>query len=68
MKDTNEVKAFIRQALESIYNNEKYGKPLAHDANFQRFWEGRLVEVAIHKKNLEKILEMLDEDRICEER
>lgn len=63
MKDTNEIKAFIRQALESVYNNERYGKPLAHDPMFLRFWEGRLVEVAIHKKNLEKILEMLSEDK-----
>ena len=63
MKDVNEVKAFIRQALEAVYNNERYGKPLVHDPMFARFWEGRLVEVGIHKKNLEKILEMLSEDR-----
>ena len=62
MKDINEVRAFIRQALEPVYSNEKYGKNLAHDPNFARFWEGRLVEVQYHKKDLEAILEMLGEE------
>jgi len=62
MTDINEVRAFIRQALEPVYNNEKYGKPLIHDPKFARFWEGRMVEVEYHKKDLEKVLEMLSED------
>lgn len=62
MKDIKEVKAYIRQALEPVYNNEKYGKPLIHDAKFARFWEGRMIEVAYHKKDLETILQMLSED------
>ena len=62
MTDINEVKAFIRQALEPVYNNEKYGKPLMHDPKFARFWEGRMVEVKYHKEDLEKILEMLSEE------
>jgi len=62
MKDINEVRAFIRQALEPVYHNEKYGKALVHDPKFARFWEGRMVEVGYHKKNLETILEMLSEE------
>ena len=62
MKDINEVKAFIREALEPVYNNERYGKPLIHDPKFARFWEGRMVEVAYHKKDLETILKMLGEE------
>lgn len=62
MKDVKEIKTFIRQALEPVYNNEKYGRPLIHDPKFARFWEGRMVEVEKHKKNLETILEMLGED------
>ena len=62
MKDVNEIKAFIRKALEPVYNNEKYGKGLVHDPKFARFWEGRMVEVQYHKEDLEKILEMLSED------
>ena len=62
MTDINEVRAYIRQALEPVYNNEKYGKPLIHDPKFARFWEGRMVEVEYHKKDLEKVLEMLSED------
>lgn len=62
MKDVKEIKAYIRQALEPVYNNEKYGRPLIHDPKFARFWEGRMVEVEKHKKNLETILEMLGEE------
>lgn len=62
MKDTKELKAFIVERLESVYNNEKYGKPLVKDPNFARFWEGRMVEVEYHKKDLEAILSMLKED------
>lgn len=62
MKDVKEVCSFIRQALEPVYNNEKYGKPLVHDPKFARFWEGRMVEVEKHKANLETILQMLSEE------
>lgn len=62
MKDNKEIKDFIRQALEPVYNNEKYGKPLIHDPKFARFWEGRMVEVEYHKKDLETILQMLSEE------
>ena len=62
MKDINEIRAFVRQALEPVYNNEKYGEPLAHDPKFLRFWEGRMVEVEYHKKDLETILQMLEEE------
>ena len=62
MKEISEVKAFIRQALEPVYNNEKYGKPLIHDPKFARFWEGRMVEVEYHKKDLETVLAMLSEE------
>ena len=62
MKDVEEIKAFIRRALEPVYNNEKYGKGLIHDPKFARFWEGRMVEVEYHKKDLEMILDMLGEN------
>lgn len=62
MKDIKEVRAFIRQKLEPVYNNEKYGKEYVHDPNFARFWEGRMVEVEYHKKDLEAILAMLSEE------
>ena len=62
MKEISEIKAFIRQQLEPVYNNERYGKPLVHDPKFARFWEGRMVEVEYHKKDLEAILAMLSED------
>jgi len=62
MRDIQEIKAYIRKSLESVYNNEKYGKPLIHDPKFARFWEGRMVEVEYRKKDLETILEMLNED------
>lgn len=62
MKNCEEIKAYIRQALEPVYNNEKYGKPLIHDPKFARFWEGRMVEVEYHKKDLETILSMLSEE------
>lgn len=61
MQNIEEVKAYIRKALEPVYNNEKFGKPLIHDPKFARFWEGRMVEVEYHKKDLETILEMLSE-------
>ena len=62
MKEISEIKAFIRQKLEPVYNNERYGKPLVHDPKFARFWEGRMVEVMYHKEDLETILEMLSEE------
>ena len=62
MKDVKEIKDYIRQALEPVYNNEKYGKPLIHDPKFARFWEGRMVEVEYHNKDLETILHMLSEE------
>ena len=62
MKDIEEVRAFIRKALEPVYNNERYGKPLIHDPKFARFWEGRMVEVKYNKEDLETLLEMLSED------
>lgn len=59
MKNVEEIKEYIRKALEPVYNNEKYGKTLVHDPVFARFWEGRMIEIEYHKKNLETILEML---------
>lgn len=62
MNNVKEIKDYIRKSLESVYNNEKYGKPLIHDPKFARFWEGRMVEVAYRKKDLETILQMLGEE------
>lgn len=59
MKDAEQIREYIRKALEPVYSNEKYGKPLAHDPVFARFWEGRMIEIGYHKKNLETILDML---------
>lgn len=59
MKDVEQIREYIRKALEPVYSNEKYGKPLVHDPVFARFWEGRLVELKHHKKDLETILDML---------
>lgn len=59
MKDVEQIREYIRKALEPVYSNEKYGKPLKHDPVFARFWEGRLVELEHHKKDLETILDML---------
>lgn len=59
MKDIEEIRSFIRAALEPVNNNMRYGTPLIHDPKFSRFWEGRMVEVVKHKENLEAILEML---------
>ncbi|MCR4849829.1 MAG: hypothetical protein K5870_01090 [Lachnospiraceae bacterium] len=59
MRNVEEIKEYIRKALEPVYNNEKYGKTLVHDPVFARFWEGRMIEIEYHKKNLETILEML---------
>ena len=61
MKDIEEIRSFIREALEPVNNNVRYGAPLIHDPKFARFWEGRMVEVAKHKENLETILEMLQD-------
>lgn len=63
MRDVEEIKSFIRKRLEPVYNNEKFGKPLVHDPKFARFWEGRMVEVEYHKKDLEAVLEMLGENK-----
>lgn len=62
MKDIEEVKAYIRKALEPVNNNVKFGTPLVKDPNYARFWEGRMVEVEYHKTDLETILEMLSEE------
>jgi len=62
MRDVEEIRDYIRKALEPVNNNIKYGTPLIKDAKYARFWEGRMVEVNYHKKNLETILEMLSED------
>lgn len=63
MNNVKEIKDYIRKSLESVYNNEKYGKPLVHDPKFARFWEGRMVEVEYRKKDLETILQMLGEEQ-----
>ena len=62
MKDVEEIRAFIRKALEPVNNNIKFGAPLVKDPNYARFWEGRMIEVNYHKADLETILEMLNED------
>ncbi len=61
MKDIEEIRNFIRTALEPVNNNVRYGTPLIHDPKFARFWEGRMVEVLKHKEDLEVILEMLQD-------
>lgn len=62
MREIEEVRAYIRKALEPVNNNVKFGAPLVKDPNYARFWEGRMVEVEYHKKDLETIYEMLSED------
>ena len=62
MKNAEEIRAYIRKALEPVNNNRRYGAQLEHDPQFARFWEGRMVEVRHHKENLENIMKMLGED------
>ena len=62
MKDIEAVKDYIRKALIPVNNNVKFGAPLVKDPNYARFWEGRMVEVDLHKKDLDTIYEMLTEE------